>query len=565
MVLSLNNGPQKPYILDLPLELHFRVRSLLLADPDTTLIELRALRLVCKSFNSIYAPVISSHIVLFPPKLLDPPYLTLVQHLRSLVHERDPSLTYYSTLTIKHWHYADTPLDRRSSLIPQGLQPSYRAPMAALVHRLWNRRGPTPTAFTVLGAATGIIILVILFMYITIGAIIFLSTVIVLILLIVISLKRFHKLPWRKRIKTTLNILRARFYMELLQRKLDLSDIRRVRLFIDSRSRNWSIHRSTSLLLSLPKLTELELGISHDTDLEYTTKCLAPLNRLHKLSLLSATGISPPHTCCLSPLIAQNENLTHFDYDWRPNVPYDLSLLFRDVPISKPLRLRHLSLNSTCMNLEAAVPHIHSLTSFEFHYGKNTWCDAFLRANVFPTTIKVERLDAELTLFIRRHPGIVSLSIFMDTPQRQPIETPLFDALYHQVNSLRHLCLTTEYLTRVLCNVDVEMDFLRCTNGLRELVLLNDEMGRILPSLFGSTNTIDTPFFDNIRLHQYEHQIFPITARLDRSMTVVIRAQDLKIFHSCFEFCRTSSNPLIQDLTRRLVYEKGRPCCHFEI
>ncbi|KAM6488947.1 hypothetical protein JOM56_015583 [Amanita muscaria] len=555
MVLSLNNGPQK--FLDLPLELHFRVRSLLLTDPDTTLIQLRALRLVCKSFNSIYAPVISSHIVLFPPKLLDPPYLTLVQHLRSLVHERDPSLTYYSTLTIKHWHYADTPLDRRSSLIPQGLQPSYRAPIAALVHRLWNRRGPTPTAFIVLGAATGIIILVILFMYIIIGAIIFLSTVIVLILLIVIFLQR-------KRIKTTLNILRVRFYVELLQRKLDLSNIRRVRLFIDSRSRNWSIHRSTSLLLSLPKLTELELCISHDTDLEYTTKCLAPLNRLHKLSLLSATGISPPHTCCLSPLIAQNENLTHFDYDWRPNVPYDLSLLFRDVAISKPLRLRHLSLNTACMNFEAVVPHIHSLTSFEFHYGKNMWCDTFLRADVFPTTIKVERLDAELTLFIRRHPGIVSLTISMDNPQRQPIETPLFDALYHQVNSLRHLCLTTKYLTRVLCNVDVEMSFLRCTNGLRELVLLNDEMGSHipLPILFWSTNsTIDIPFFYNyshqIRLHQYEHQIFPIAARLDRSMTVVIRAQDLKIFHSCFEFCQTSSNPLIRDLTRRLVYEKG--------
>lgn len=557
MALSLTTTRNNPlWIMDLPLELHLRIRSLLLADPDTTLNQLRTIRLVCKSFDSIYAPVVFSHMVLFPSKL---PYPARVTYLRSLVHGLQsatspqllcPFSSYCTTLTIKDWRFAATPIDRRSSLIPP--YRDRRTILLGMRRRFWNR-GLTTTSFFALIILGAIIFLVISVVHSTTGAAIYFSIIIAIFLILwaISYRKSFNMERIRWRIKSVVYVPQARHYITLLPKRLELPNVRCVRLFIHSRESDWSIYRSTRLLLSLPQLTELELTFSSDTDLTYLTKCLAHLNQLHKLSLPRARGrISLPHTASLvTALIAQNEHLTHFEYDWRIDVPFDLSLLFRNVPNFKPLRLLHMALNSTCTNFKALVPHIQSLTSFQFHYGKNTWCNAFLRANVFPTTIKVERVDAELILFIREHPGIVNLSISNDTSLRLE-EIPLFNVLCRHVQSLHHLCLNTTLLARMVSNVEFEMDFLRCTANLRELILLNGETmsyhTRIPRATYGNN----------------EQRIFAVIAGLNRFMTVVLASEYKEILSWSLAFCRTSTNSLVRDLERRLVYEKWSSWFH---
>ncbi|KAM6495341.1 hypothetical protein JOM56_009964 [Amanita muscaria] len=481
MALSLTTTRHNPlWIVYLPLELHLRIRSLLLADPDTTLDQLRTLRLVCKSFDSIYAPVVFSHMVLFPSKL---PYPARVTYLRSLVHgfqnaTSPQSLRHFSsfctTLTIKDWRFAATPIDRRSSLIPP--YRDRRTILFGIRRKFWNR-GLTSTGFFALIILGAIIFLVISVVHLTAEAAIYFSVIIAVFLILwaISYRKSFNMERIRWRIKSVIYVPQARHYIALLPKRLELPNVRCVRLFVHARESDWSIYRSTRLLLSLPQLTELELTFSSDIDLTYLTKCLAHLNNLHKLSLPRTRGrISLPHTASLATaLIAQNEHLTHFEYNWTIDVPFDLSLLFRDVPNFKPLRLLHLALNRTCTNFEVLIPHIQSLTSFQFYYGKNTWCNAFLRANVFPTTIKVECVDVELILFIREHPGIVNLSISNTSTRVE--EIPLFNVLCRHVQSLHHLCLNTTLLADMISNVEFEMDFLRCTDNLRELILLNGE------------------------------------------------------------------------------------------
>src|SRR3981081_3995059 len=71
------------------------------------------------------------------------------------------------------------------------------------------------------------------------------------------------------------------------------------RLLLSYNDSDWAIYRSTKILLSLPSLTELELGFADTTDLEYLIRCLAQLNGLHKLTLLpmSTTTTSPWLRC----------------------------------------------------------------------------------------------------------------------------------------------------------------------------------------------------------------------------------------------------------------------------
>lgn len=345
--------------------------------------------------------------------------------------------------------------------------------------------------------------------------------------------------------RTILNVYRARYYSALLPQRVDFPNVRCVRLFFDYRQCDWAIYRSARILWSLQQLTELELAISDNTDMDYLAKRLTPLSGLNKLTLLRST-VTPSQNRCISILIARNANLTHFNYDWRPTgVLRSLSDLFSNVPTDKPLKLHHVSLNDRCTNFEALVPHVLPLTSFTYHSSQgNTWCAAFLRAKVFPARIKVESLDLRLVLHLRRYSGIISLSIAAGTvPQGSSLQrSSLWRALRQHEGTLWQLCFNTKLLTFLLENVEDEMNFLQCTSNLHELILVNDE----------KLSQYQDPS-DSIR---NERQLFHIIIRLSHSLTVVIRAQEKGIFLLCLEFCRTSENPLIRSLVRRLVYER---------
>lgn len=508
MELSEITRSSRLRMLELPIEIHLGIQNQLLNDPDTTMGQLRSLRLVCKMFDNIWLPFAMTNMALIPSNLAHPPYGALVQYLQFLVHGKG-NTTNYTTLTIRNWHRFETELDRFSTDIRQ----------------LWGE-GLMKT------------LIWILFLIFTHFIIALASLIFYLLLLLV----QPHKIPYH--ISRVFNARRARNQVASLPGKLDVSSIRCCRLFIDSRERDWAMDHSAKVLLSLPQLTELELGISMYTDLEYVVRRLAPLNRLRKLTLLRAT-VTSFHIRSLSTLIAHNGNLTHLDYDLLPNVPQDLAELFSDVSTDRPLRLYHMSLNSACTNFEALAPHVQSLFSFEYHSGpRNPWCIPFVGAEVFPPTIKVESIDQNLITFIETHPGIASLSIATSrVPQDVvPESLGLFQVLRPHTETLRRLSLNTKLFALSIQNTENEMSFLQCSKNLRELVLEADA------SLLDYQNS-------NIGIHN-EQRLFPVIALLSRSLTVVIRTQDKAIFHLCVEFCLGSENSLIRDLVRRIAYER---------
>ena len=53
-----------------------------------------------------------------------------------------------------------------------------------------------------------------------------------------------------------------------------------------------------------------------------------------------------------------------------------------------------------------------------------------------------------------------------------------------------------------------------------------------------------------------KRKIFPVLARLDHSLTVVIRCAGTQKFKEYVEYCRADKNPLVRSLAGRIVYEE---------
>ncbi|KIL65357.1 hypothetical protein M378DRAFT_24141 [Amanita muscaria Koide BX008] len=516
MVLSENmtrDGPQRSHLMQLPMELHICIQDQLLIDPDSTFKELRRLRLVCKTFNDIWSPILMTNMVLFQTDVTN----HALAQLRQIVHGKSnaSTLAAYTTLTIQNLCCVDTKPDRWYSnarrLREQGR-------IIAALQRIITMQDVVFDICLLIFLIFAIIPLILRILY--------------------LPLLPFKAISY---IKRAIPKFRARYYMALLPRKLEMRNIRHVKLLLNNDS-DWAIYRSTRILLSLPHVTELELGLADTTDVEYLVRCLEPLKGLHKLTVLPNWLVrwSPSVLGCIASLISSNENLTHFD--WQPFISPDFSALFCDVPTHKPLKLHHLSSSRGCTNFDALMPHIRSLTSVEFRdTGSNRWCNSFSRAKIFPPIIKVKLLDQELVTFIEGHPGLVSLTIGAGSTIRGT-DSSLCKALTYHSETLQHLFFKSEVLAFVLQNVENEAEFLLSTGNLRELVLETEET---LLQYQNATSRIYS-----------ERKILPVVANLSHSLTVIIRTGDKAIFFLCVAFCRNSENPLIRDLAGRIVYER---------
>ncbi|KIL65360.1 hypothetical protein M378DRAFT_162307 [Amanita muscaria Koide BX008] len=529
MVLSENmtrDGPQVSHIMQLPTELHICIRDQLLIDPDSTVKGLRPLRLVCKTFNDIWSPVLMTNMVLFQTDATD----HALAQLRQIVHGKSnaSTLASYTTLTIQNLCCVDTGPDRWCSAARRLREQGIIAVLQWMI---------TTLILTLIKFITLVIYFVV---YLVFSALTLYPFIEGIIFLAVLPFKAISH------IKRAIPRFKARYYMASLPRKLNTRNIRRVRLLLDYNDSDWVIYRSTRILLSLPHFTELELGLADTTDVEYLVRCLEPLKGLHKLTVLpKRISQWPPSLLrCIAALISSNENLTHFD--WRPLIAPDFSALFCDVPTHKPLKLHHLSSSRGCANFDALIPHIRSLTSVEFGFKEsNQWCISFSRAKIFPPIIKVELLDQELVTFISGHPGLVSLTIGSDsimqgTGQR---DSSLCKALTHHSETLKYLFFKSKTLAFILQNVENEANFQLSTGNLRELVLETEET---FLQYQNATSRIYS-----------ERQILPVVAHLSHSPTVTIRTRDKAIFFLCVAFCRNSESPLIRDLAGRIVYERA--------
>ncbi|KAM6495334.1 hypothetical protein JOM56_009957 [Amanita muscaria] len=504
---------KKSYLMELPVELHLRIRDQLRKDPDITFGELRSLRLVCKTFDAVWSAVVNTNLVLFPggPD-------NLVQ-LRYLVDGKGKAYSaVYKTLTIKNVRSVETEVNQWRTDVTE------------------YRNEGLFTMFRKVGTSTIALISNILIFGITV-----LSGLVPISLLIKLVIEAPRQL------RNAYNAAQLRNYVTSLPRKLNLPNVRCARLLYNNTETDWTTDLSTKILVSLQQLTELELAISDATDVDCLVRCLEPLTGLQKLSLLPSM-VTSSQARSIGSLIARNKNLTHITCNWQTAQSFDLKELFCEVPATTPLKLEHVSFHGTCTNFEALLPHIQSLSSFDFHASeRNTWCPALIRAKIFPPMIKVDCLDSELVLCIGAHPRIVNFTVsaYGVSVDAYPdsIQYPsLFKALVQHTESLKYLFIHTEILPIMLQTPAERMSFLRCVINLQEMVLMHERSLAEYP--------------DPDAVIQDEKRILPVIA-LGRSLTLVIRSKDKTIYTLCRQFCIASDdNPLLQDLAGRIEFEK---------
>ncbi|KIL65338.1 hypothetical protein M378DRAFT_178463 [Amanita muscaria Koide BX008] len=366
-----------PYLLELPMELHLRIRNDVRRDLDTSIEKQRQLRLVCKTLDTVWSPIVNANLVLSPGGP------DTVAQFRYLVEGKGKAyLSPYTTLTIKGVRSARTS-----------------------------------------------------------------------------------------------DIAQAKDHVTSLPDKLDLPNVLCGRLLYDHKDNNWSIDLCTKILLSLEQLTELELSICEATDVQLLVRRLEPLTGLQKLTLLPSKA-TPSQVRSIASFIARNKNLTHLIYDWKTTQPFDLTELFREVP---PLKLEHLTLNSSCKTFNAVATHTKSLASFEFRASeRNTWCTAFTRAKIFPPTLTVNALDSAFVTYVAAHPRIVHLtatsgSVSLDALPDSIHYPSLFKRLVQHCEWLKYLLVNTEVLPIMLHTPEERMGFVRCVINLDEIILMNDK------------------------------------------------------------------------------------------
>ncbi|KIL65335.1 hypothetical protein M378DRAFT_538548 [Amanita muscaria Koide BX008] len=177
---------RKSHILELPMELLLHIRDQLLDDSDVTPGELRSLRLVCKSFNVILAPVVMTNMILFPSPLFSQSRHDVIHHLHCLVHHKCNTTT-YTTLTIRNWHRLDLGIDHLTT----GVRQVWQGPK---IWRFWAFFYIVPAIF------------------------------IILFFLVMDYLVHPRIIP--RHVKAIFGTIRARYYITLLPRKLDLPNVR---------------------------------------------------------------------------------------------------------------------------------------------------------------------------------------------------------------------------------------------------------------------------------------------------------------------------------------------------
>jgi len=270
-------------------------------------------------------------------------------------------------------------------------------------------------------------------------------------------------------------------------------------------------------------------------------RCLAPLHCLTKLELRIRPHkrVRNPTIASFSLVIAHNPNLTHFTFVSDPIGFFDPAHLFCDVPSDKPLKLEHVFVDDKCINFESLLPHIQHLSSYQFpSCDQKGWYTALSCAAIFPPTIKVWYLEPQVSTYLEHHPGIIALSVIRSCGTLE-----LNNIMVKHAATLQYLTVTNHDLGHMFV-MHHWWNLLKCT-ALRKLVLVMS-YARQWTQKWGEVRTYRHPI----------EELLPAIARLDRSLTLVIKSNHFEWFESGIKYCRESRDPLIRDLTGRIEYER---------
>ncbi|KAK2464692.1 hypothetical protein APHAL10511_003268 [Amanita phalloides] len=437
--MTLENSNALSSVILFPVELLLRIGNEVHHHPETTFGQFKQLRLVCKFFDQVFAPIVLSSILVFRG---DSFTTANCEMLLSLISGSGYA-SYAKKLVLNSWVSRET------------VMPSDDGGDIADQEGFWSSCVPlTKWIYQVIAVP-----------------------------------KNTGRRPREATIE-----LKAEEYIECIdQVSFNLPSVQTVQ---------WSIGRqpchnskksmciNLRLLETLPSLLELNLFLynssCHRTDLLAVS--LPRIRNLQKLEVYveyvgrEQEGLS---FMWLKNVIAQCPDLTHIAIRCvSPSHSALLSELFEGVPADHPLKLEHLHICDYCYDITPKVlSHLRSLTSLQI---RNTRYDGVLTSvhqiwqvlideRIFVEKLSTNIISEDILRYISHLDNLTHFSIrgFVFSPFAQETAQSLFHELAMHSSTLTHLELGPLNWSDWQCNTLAKLSFLQCV-GLEQLTLAVD-------------------------------------------------------------------------------------------
>ncbi|KIL65321.1 hypothetical protein M378DRAFT_10933 [Amanita muscaria Koide BX008] len=169
-----------------------------------------------------------------------------------------------------------------------------------------------------------------------------------------------------------------------------------------------------------------------------------------------------------------------------------------------------------------------------------------LQQRIFPPAVKTVHVDNQFIDYISSHPAITALSVhnYYDNTAG----TMILETMARNGETLEYFSTCASSLCHCLAKVRNELLLLQCTH-LRQLVLRAEHVFFYTGTELNMPSMLLTPLSD-----RRQEIGLTVIARMQRSLTLVITS--IVNFNTCVKMCQESSNPLLRDLSGRVVYER---------
>ncbi|KAK2464694.1 hypothetical protein APHAL10511_003270 [Amanita phalloides] len=488
-------------LIQLPEELLLRIGNEILRHPKMMFGHFKQLRLVCKAFDRLLAPIVLSSLVVFRGDSSS----VKSEMLLSLIHGSS-HISYAKKLVLNSWDSGDPvmpPYHYRDRVALEAFRSLCVLPVkwvCGVIANPKNTRG------------------------------------------------RLRELRVRLRAKKCI--------ARMDQISFDLPSVQTVTWSIGHRPHHnsqKSMDINLRLLETLPSLHELNLYLynssCHRTDL--LAASLPKLRNLQKLMVYVKYIHRPQEELplvWLKDVIARCPDLTHLVIRCTSSShSASLSQLFDDIPADRPLKLQHLWICSHCYNMTPRVlSHLRSLTSlnvFDQSFGPSSTSPIheiwqILRdESIFVSKLRTNFVNKDLLSYLSHLDNLTHFAVhgFVSSTSAQETAQSLFQELATHSSTLTHLELSPPNWSTWHCNTLAKLSFLQCIK-LQELTFVT-----------GS----HTPWHDII-------QITGCVSQTEAPLIVAVKTQFSDIYEEFIYCCCASASPQVRRLGQRIVHTKPR-------
>ncbi|KAM6498837.1 hypothetical protein JOM56_006785 [Amanita muscaria] len=366
-------------LLDLPMELLFLIRDEV-SCPSSDGKSCKNLRLVCRVFDKLFAPVVLSNMRIFNHSH-NPAGPFTTQELSNfeqfcLLSRGSERTSYVRTITLDSWNWVYEPDVPFLPEFSRTKPPTWKSVLARSAHVIQDPKGVS---------------------------------------------QRIHAEKRRNEVKR---------HVESKNISFQLPNVQSVRWFVRASECEESVRLNIHILQTLSSLTDLRLSVPLDAGFmpfQIETKLdlgLSKLSNLHKITVRLWVGRSPRSRKLdwLKRVIANSPNLSElmlYQSGEHVQAPASLSELFGDVPPQHPLRLQRLRLSRRFYQLnETILPHIRSLNCLNVrlpHFGDvgpmdGIW-DTLRGEKIFVSEIQINRITPPFLDYLRRFNHLTEFSL----------------------------------------------------------------------------------------------------------------------------------------------------------